>query len=88
MDTPISPIEMRRVMLDGFQQHITREISDDELQEYVRVDERGAVAYCYRTHNLFAMWMVQVGLVQFYDDQGNMLQTLDLTVPATKRRAA
>ncbi len=88
MYTPLSPTEMRRVVLDGFQQHYTQDLSGDDLEERVRIEEGKVVAYCYRTENLFAMWMVQVGLVQFYDDQGNLVQTLDLIAPVTPQRRA
>lgn len=88
MYTPLSPTEMRRMVLDGFQQHFSRKISGGDVEERVRIEEGKAVAYCYRTENLFAMWMVPIGLVQFYDDQGNMLHTLDLMAPVNHERRA
>ena len=89
MYTPLSPTEMRRVVLEGFQQHFSRKISGEDVEERVRIEEGQAVAYSYRTENLFAMWMVPIGLVQFYDDRGNMLHTVDLMAPVSDvRRAA
>lgn len=85
----ITPNEMRQVVLSGFQRHRRRRLESAELDERVRVEDGRVVAYCYRAGNLFAMWLVQVGLVQFYDGAGNMLQTVDLISPAaTDRRAA
>ncbi len=84
-----SPTEMRQLVLDGFQRHQQRKLVQGDLEQRVRVEAGKVVAYCYRAENLFAMWMVQIGLVQFYDGQGNLLQLLDLTAPETEvRRAA
>ena len=88
MYTPISPARMRQLVLHGFQQQSTREITRSEIDERVRVEDGQAIAYTYRTHDLFAMWMIPIGLVQFYDNEGNMLQTIDLTAPVTARRRA
>jgi hypothetical protein len=84
----VTPTEMRHVVLDAFQQHCELQLSAAEMEERVRVEDGRVVAYCYRAENLFAMWMVPIGLVQFYDDQGNMLQTLELTAPAISRQRA
>ena len=89
MHTPMSPAEMRQLVLDGFQRRVAHAISAADVEERVRTEEGKVVAYCYRTANLFAMWMVQIHLVQFYDDQGNMLHTLDLAAAVgSERRAA
>lgn len=85
----VSPNEMRRVVLDSFQRHCTRIIPREDMQEYVRVEQGKVVAYCYYVDDLFAMWMVDIGLVQFYNETGAMLHTFDLSMPATEiRRAA
>ena len=88
MYTPLSPTAIREVVLDGFQQHSSQKISGVELEEHIRIEEGKAVAYCYRLEHLFAMWMVPIGLVQFYDDQGHMLDTLDMMAPASPERRA
>ena len=36
------------------------------------------MARSYRLRGYMAMWLVEVGIVQFYDAQGNMLETLNL----------
>ena len=88
MFTSVTPSDMRRIVLRSFAQHDSRSISNEELQEHARVEDGKIVAYCYEASNLFAMWMVEVGLVQFYDDRGTMLQTLDLKSITTERRQA
>ena len=34
------------------------------------------------------MWLVDVGLVQFYDEQGNMLRTINLLLELEPQRMA
>ena len=84
----VSPNEMRRVVLHGFQRHCTRIIPQEDVQEYVRIEEGKVAAYCYYVDHLFAMWMVDIGLVQFYTDEGTMLQTFDLSALAAEPRRA
>ncbi len=85
----ISPGEMRRVVLDGFQQHLPRRLTVSDLEIRARIEDGRVAAYSYRVDNLFAMWMIEVGLIQFYDDDGNLLQAVDLPLVAqTDRRAA
>mgnify|MGYP006299370001 CR=1 FL=1 len=84
----VSPNEMRQVVRNGFQRHCTRVIFEEDVEECVRVEDGRVLAYCYYMDHLFAMWMVDIGLVQFYDDGGAMLQTLDLSVPAHQTRRA
>ncbi len=85
----LSPAEMRQAVLRVFQHRLERVIPTTEFKERVRIEEGRLVAYSYRADDLFAMWMVPIGLVQFYDERGNMFQTFDLTAPAhPERRAA
>ena len=36
------------------------------------------MARSYRTDGLMAMWLVEVGIVQFYDADGAMVRTINL----------
>ena len=49
-----------------------------EIDETILIDEGRYVARSYRTAGYMAMWLVAVGLVQFYDDRGRMLTTINL----------
>jgi hypothetical protein len=49
-----------------------------DLHETMRIDGGKLVARTYRTETLWAMWMIEIGLVQFYDEDGNMLRTVNL----------
>jgi hypothetical protein len=54
------------------------EIEELEIDETILIDEGRYVARSYRTPGYMAMWLVSVGIVQFYDDQGRMLVTINL----------
>jgi hypothetical protein len=55
-----------------------RKAAKSDLNETILIDEGRCVGRSYRAEGLMAMWMVEVGLVQFYDAEGNMLQTVNL----------
>ncbi len=88
MYSAISPAEMRQLVVNRFQQHDSRAMVDGELEERVRVESGKVVAYCYRAGNLFAMWMIDIGLVQFYDSAGNLLPAYELPAQRTPDRRA
>ena len=46
------------------------------------------VARSYRWRSYFAMWLIDVGIVQFYDDDGNMLGTVNLFAETSQQRRA
>ncbi len=85
----ISPTQMRQVVLDRFQQHHPQRLAGSDIEERVRMEGGRVVAYCYRADDLFAMWLIEIGLVQFYDQDGNLLQAFELlTETRADRRAA
>jgi hypothetical protein len=49
-----------------------------DLDERIVLDDGRYVARSYRIDAYLAMWMIDVGLVQFYDEEGNMLRTVNL----------
>ena len=62
-----------------------------ELAESIMIDEGRARARSYRIADLMAMWMIDIGIVQFYDSEGNMLRRLNLLMevePQPRRMAA
>ena len=55
------------------------------------IDEGRARARSYRIADMMAMWMIDIGIVQFYDSEGNMLRRLNLLMevePQPRRMAA
>lgn len=59
-----------------------------DVQENVRIDRGQCVARCYRIPDMFAMWLIDVGILQFYDADGEMLQTVNLFAEMQPHRAA
>jgi hypothetical protein len=62
------------------------EVSD--LQENIRIDRGQCVARCYRVAEMFAMWLIDCGVLQFYDADGEMLHTINLFTELQPQRAA
>jgi hypothetical protein len=60
----------------------------EDLSETILIDEGTVRARSYRIENLMAMWLMDVGIVQFYDDEGNMLRRANLLSEAAPRRMA
>ena len=58
------------------------------LEEHLLVEQGRCRARSYRTPRLWATWLLDVELIQFYDQQGRMLRTISLRPPAPARRAA
>jgi hypothetical protein len=56
------------------------------IEERLQLDKRRPIARTYRVDGLMAMWFLEIGIVQFYDDEGNMLATVNLLDEAAPRR--
>ena len=52
------------------------------------MDDGRYVARSYWVADYLAMWMIDVGLVQFYDGNGNMLRTVNLFEELEPQRMA
>ena len=63
-------------------------IDVDDLQENIRIDRGRCVARCYRVAEMFAMWMIDVGVLQFYDADGEMLHTVNRFTELQPQRVA
>ena len=59
-----------------------------DVQENIRIDRGRCVARCYRVADMFAMWLIDVGVLQFYDADGEMLHTVNLFTELQPQRAA
>jgi len=82
------PSEIRRLVLKMFRQWGTVPSRLFEMQEKIRIDRHRVVARTYRVDRLMAMWLSEVGILQFYDADGRMLATLHLSPGASSQRAA
>jgi len=52
------------------------------------IDRGRCVARCYRVAEMFAMWLIDVGVLQFYDADGEMLHTVNLFTELQPQRIA
>ena len=49
-----------------------------DLKETIQIERGKHVARTYRVEGLMAMWLMGIGIVQFYDTDGNMLATVNV----------
>ena len=74
-----TPTEVRWIVDESFRKYF--QISDEELEDLVEIpmiDGGRCIARSYRVSNLLAMWLMDVGILQFYDEQGRMLRRANL----------
>ena len=80
--------EVRAIVRRIFTELGIDRLSLDDLSETILIDEGAIRARSYRIENLMAMWLMEIGIVQFYDDQGNMLRRANLLSEVEPRRVA
>jgi hypothetical protein len=72
------PGQIRTIVFRTFLELDVEEDRLQDLDERIMLDDGRYVARSYRVDDFLAMWMIEVGLVQFYDGDGNMLRTVNL----------
>ncbi len=82
------PAEVRKIILRTFLEYGASEKILKKLDENLVIDAGRCVARSYRTKNLFAMWLISVGIIQFYDSEGHMLRTVNLLQEQGEQRMA
>ena len=80
--------DVRRLVAHYFLDIGAEQSDVDDVQENIRIDRGRCVARCYRVAEMFAMWMIDVGVLQFYDADGEMLATVNLFTELQPQRAA
>jgi hypothetical protein len=88
MKANLLPDDVRELVRQVFVRLGAEPASLSELEETLMVERGRCAARSYSLGGLMAMWLVDVGLVQFYDADGNMLCTLSLRDQAESRRRA
>jgi hypothetical protein len=78
MRTDPLPHEVRELVLRTFESFDVPIYSPWDLDETIVIDEGRYSARTYKIDDYMAMWLVEIGIVQFYDDEGNMLLTVNL----------
>jgi hypothetical protein len=88
--TTHQPSDIRTLVFQTFLEFDVHEDSLAQLEERLLIDDGRYIARSYRAEYLMAMWLVEVGLLQFYDSEGNMLRTINLfdEFEASCRKAA
>jgi hypothetical protein len=72
------PHDVRRLVIQIFAELGAALPTLFDLEETVLVDDGKYAARSYRVEGYMAMWLLEVGIVQFYDAEGNMLATVNL----------
>lgn len=82
------PEQIRNIVFRTFLELDIPEDCLNDLDERLLLDEGRYVARSYRVDDFLAMWMIDVGLVQFYDGNGTMLRTVNLFEEIEAQRMA
>ena len=59
-----------------------------DLEETILIDDGRYAARSYKTDDCLAMWLVEIGIVQFYDAEGQMLCTVNVSEELEPQRMA
>lgn len=81
-----SPSEVRQLVLEQFGRLGLD--SHHAPAETILIRDGRYRGRSYRAGGMLAMWMIEIGLVQFYGADGEMLATIHLNDRASERRAA
>ena len=88
MRTDPLPYEVRELVVRTFQDFDVEIFSPLELDETILVDDGRYAARTYKVDGYMAMWLVEIGIVQFYDAEGKMLLTVNLLEELEPQRMA
>ena len=80
------PTEVLAAVVGMFERFGASPQSLFDLEETIQIDRGKHVARSYRVDGLMAMWLMGIGIVQFYDAEGNMLATINLLEAAAPQR--
>ncbi len=82
------PEDVRGLVVQGFTQFGAEPRCTSEVKETILIDEGKCLARSYRLRGFMAMWLLEIGLLQFYDPEGNMLRTVNLLEELVPQREA
>jgi len=78
MTTTLYPGEVRNLVRRTLLELSQGLRSNEDFTEDILIQDGRYYARSYRTDNWMAMWLIEIGLLQFYDVDGNMLRTVNL----------
>ncbi len=80
--------EVRALVLRVFQDYGAAVFNAMQIDETVLIDDGRYTARTYKVDDLMAMWLIEIGIVQFYDADGAMLLTVNLLEELEPQRMA
>ena len=72
------PYAVRELVAQVFESYDVEIRSLSDLDETILIDDGRYASRSYNLDGYMAMWLVEIGVLQFYDEEGNMLQTVNL----------
>jgi len=72
------PHKVRRMVIQFFAELGAAMPTLFDLEETIMIDDGKCAVRSYRVQDYMAMWLLEVGIVQFYDAEGNMLATVNI----------
>jgi hypothetical protein len=82
------PCQVRELVIRTFEYFDVFLKNPWDLDETILIDEGRYSARTYRLGGCMAMWFLEIGIVQFYDAEGNMLRTVNLLEELAPQRMA
>jgi hypothetical protein len=82
------PQDVRELVIRTFEYFDVYVDSPCDLDETILIDDGCYSARSYRVDGHMAMWLLDIGIVQFYDPEGNMLRTVNLLEELEPQRMA
>jgi hypothetical protein len=82
------PENVRQLVVRAFEEFGARPRTPWDLKETILIDQGKCMARSYRLYGYMAMWLVDTGILQFYDAEGNMLRTVNLFEQLLPQREA
>jgi hypothetical protein len=91
MHTPHTPTSVRQLVVEHFAHFGADSKEAEACDETILIRDGKYRGRSYRTAGMLAMWMIEIGLVQFYSADGDMLATVSLndrSAPQMRKMAA
>ena len=88
MRTDPLPYDVRELVIRTFEYFDVFLESPWDLDETILLDDGRYSARTYEAEGHMAMWLLDIGIVQFYDPDGNMLRTVNLFEELEPQRMA
>jgi hypothetical protein len=88
MRTDPLPYEVRELVVRTFESLDVYIESPWDIDETILINAGRYSARTYEIDGYMAMWLLDIGIVQFYDADGNMLQTVNLLEEREPQRMA